>query len=335
MGDNTEKKSTDTGMPSKPNWENLNHTLYLHHADQPGIILVPQPLVEDNYNTWVQSMSMALTAEHKISFVDESIKEPSGDKPDELQQWKRCNNLVKTWLLGSMSKEIASGIIHCKDARQMWLDLQERFSHVNTVQLFHIENEIHDSIQGSMTAKISIGKTSTQPEAVIFAVKKPSHESESEERGLRCAKCNKTNHNTKKCRAHLKCTFCGWKGHTFDYCCKRAVALETKQANIFSLHIRRDYLFPNTTRRLNYPLPFRNSIFTVTNSPISTVTLLLFFFFFNTTTVTMWYTSNQATIIFTGLSCRGSPPIETRISIFHERGPVFRYCLFSFSIFVL
>ncbi|XXG72631.1 hypothetical protein AAC387_Pa07g1686 [Persea americana] len=125
MGDNTEKKSTDTGMPSKPNWENLNHPLYLHHADQPGIILVPQPLVEDNYSTWVQSISMALTAKHKISFVDELIKEPSGDKPDELQQWKRYNNLVKTWLLGSMSKEIAGSIIHCKDARQMWPDFQE------------------------------------------------------------------------------------------------------------------------------------------------------------------------------------------------------------------
>ncbi|XXG47889.1 hypothetical protein AAC387_Pa02g2459 [Persea americana] len=106
------------------------------------------------------------------------------------------------------------------------------------------------------------------------------------------------------------------------------------RANIFSLHIRRDHLFPNTTRRRNFLLPFRNSIFTITNSPISTVTLL-FFFFFNTTTVTTWYTSNQATIIFAELSCRGSPPIETRTSIFHEHGPVFRYCSFSFTIFVL
>lgn len=78
-------------------------------------------------------MSMDLTAKNKIGFVDESIKEPSGDKPDELQQWKRCNNLVKTCLLGSMSKEIDGSIIHCKDTRQMWLDLQERFSHVNTI----------------------------------------------------------------------------------------------------------------------------------------------------------------------------------------------------------
>ncbi|CAL2259146.1 unnamed protein product [Prunus armeniaca] len=170
-----------------------------------------------------------------------------------------------------MSKEIAGSVIHCKDVSQMWLDLQERFSHVNSVKLFHIENEIHDCVQGSMTvssyftklkslwderdalcsipacsyrttkeiasyietqktmkflmglndsyvtvrsntllleplpmvnkayslvlrherqAEISNEKTSTQPEVAVFAVNNPSRESESEERGLRCAKCN-------------------------------------------------------------------------------------------------------------------------------------------------
>jgi hypothetical protein len=45
-----------------------------------------------------------------------------------------------------MSKDIAASVINCKDARQMWLDLQERFSHVNVVQLFNNENEIHNCV---------------------------------------------------------------------------------------------------------------------------------------------------------------------------------------------
>ncbi|KAM2069468.1 hypothetical protein FF1_000991 [Malus domestica] len=52
-----------------------------------------------------------------------------------------------------MSKEISGSVIHCKDARQMWLDLQEKFSHVNTVQLFHVENEIHNYVQSNMITK--------------------------------------------------------------------------------------------------------------------------------------------------------------------------------------
>uniref|UniRef100_A0A6N2N5W9 Uncharacterized protein n=1 Tax=Salix viminalis TaxID=40686 RepID=A0A6N2N5W9_SALVM len=244
MGDHTEGKTTDTGMSSRPKWENPNHPLYLHHGDQPGIILVPQSLAEDNYSTWVQSMSMALTVKNKIGFVDGSIKEPTEDKLDEVQQWKRCNNLVKTWLLGSMSKDIASSVIHCKNANQMWVDLQEKFSHVNIVHLFHIENEIHGCVQGNMTptrriplffdmkaTEISNGRISTQPEAAAFAVRNPNREYESEGKDLRCAKCNRTNHSTKNCRAHLKCTFCGWKGHTFDHCRKRMAALEPDQPN--------------------------------------------------------------------------------------------------------
>jgi len=50
-----------------------------------------------------------------------------------------------------MSKDIVGNVINCKDAQQMWLDLRECFSRANIVQLFHVENEIHDCIQGNMT----------------------------------------------------------------------------------------------------------------------------------------------------------------------------------------
>ncbi|KAI4298489.1 hypothetical protein L6164_032040 [Bauhinia variegata] len=33
----------------------------------------------------------------------------------------------------------------------MWKDLKERFSHVNIVQLFNVENEIHNCVQGSLS----------------------------------------------------------------------------------------------------------------------------------------------------------------------------------------
>ncbi|XP_040367405.1 uncharacterized protein LOC121050660 [Rosa chinensis] len=83
--------------------------------------------MEDNYNTWVQSMSMALTIKNKKGFIDGTLKRPTHN-PDEQQQWDRCNTLVKTWLLGAMSKEISSSVIHCKEAR---------------------ENAIHDCKQGA------------------------------------------------------------------------------------------------------------------------------------------------------------------------------------------
>ncbi|XP_024196158.1 uncharacterized protein LOC112199360 [Rosa chinensis] len=142
-GDEETKSKASPSQRTPEPWENSNHPLFLHHLDQPDAVLVSQPLMEDNYTTWVQSMGMALTIKNKKGFIDGTIKRPT-DNHDEQQQWDRCNTLVKTWLLGAMSKEISGSVIHCKDARSMWLELQERFSHTNTVQLFHTENTIHD-----------------------------------------------------------------------------------------------------------------------------------------------------------------------------------------------
>ena len=55
-------------------------------------------------------MTMAFTVKNKIRFIDGSIKEPYEKSLDEHEQWSRYNQVVKTWLLGSMSKEIAGSV---------------------------------------------------------------------------------------------------------------------------------------------------------------------------------------------------------------------------------
>ncbi|XP_062019345.1 uncharacterized protein LOC133735920 [Rosa rugosa] len=315
-GDNEEQRlieprtGSNSSKTSEP-WENSNHPLFLHYSDQPGAVLVSQPLMEDNYTTWVQSMIMALTIKNKKGFIDGTLKRPTHN-PNEQLQWDRCNVLVKTWLLGAMSKDISSSVIHCRDARGMWLELQERFSHTNTVLLFHIENAIHECEQGTNSvtsfftkikslwdekdalcsfppctceaaaevkdfmetqktmkflmglnenfaqtrsniigldplpnlnktyamvlrqekqAETTAGKSTTPPESSAFSVKKMTRDFRSVEGEAKfCEKCNMTNHNTKNCRAHLKCTYCNGKGHTYDYCRRRKNAAESGQA---------------------------------------------------------------------------------------------------------
>ncbi|CAN6723662.1 unnamed protein product [Malus baccata var. baccata] len=218
-----------SGTASGAQWDNPTHQLYLHHSDQPGAILVPQPLVEDNYSTWKQSMTMALTVKNKIGLVDDLAARVDVER----HRWQRDQ-------------------------------LQKRQADVNVVQLFNIENEIHDCVQGvkelaayldtqktmkflmslndsyasvrsntllqdplptvnkayslvlrhEKQSEVTAGKASTQPDVAVFAVKNANRESEGEKGELKCTKCNKTNHTAKNCRAHLKCAFCGWKGHT-------------------------------------------------------------------------------------------------------------------------
>lgn len=147
-GEELKPQADATSSQKVPAWENINNPLYIHHSDQPGAILVPQSLMEDNFSAWIESMKMALQIKNKIGLVDGTLTKPVKN-PDEQNQWNWCNILVKTWLLASMSKEISKSFSHCKDARTVWLELYERFGQTNTVQLFHIENAIHDCTQGS------------------------------------------------------------------------------------------------------------------------------------------------------------------------------------------
>ncbi|KAL6138125.1 hypothetical protein ACLB2K_063411 [Fragaria x ananassa] len=70
--------------------------------------------MEDNFSAWIESMKMALQIKNKIGLVDETLTKPVKN-PDEQNQWNQCNILVKTWLLASMSKEIAKSFSHYKD----------------------------------------------------------------------------------------------------------------------------------------------------------------------------------------------------------------------------
>ena len=54
-----------------------SNPLFLHNGDNPGIILVPQPLTGENYSTWSRSMLIALSAKNKPCFIDGSLSKPS------------------------------------------------------------------------------------------------------------------------------------------------------------------------------------------------------------------------------------------------------------------
>ncbi|KAL6218634.1 hypothetical protein ACLB2K_011844 [Fragaria x ananassa] len=124
-------KSDSVSKTAEP-WEASSHTLYLHHLDQPGAVLVAQPLMEDNFSEWMQSMSDALKIKNKIGFVLGTQIKPTLNEEEKLQ-WERCDTLVKTWLVASMLKHISKSVKNCKTSRAVWLDLQERLLQTNTI----------------------------------------------------------------------------------------------------------------------------------------------------------------------------------------------------------
>jgi hypothetical protein len=127
---------------------------YIHHGDSPGSILVSQLLNGENYHTWNRSMILALTAKNKVGFIDGSIIKPVRATEIVLRAWTRSNNLViscHSWILNSISKDIAESVIYINTAEEMWLDLKDRFSQKNGPRIFQLQKAISAHSQGSMS----------------------------------------------------------------------------------------------------------------------------------------------------------------------------------------
>ncbi|XP_022142771.1 uncharacterized protein LOC111012810 [Momordica charantia] len=97
----------------------------IHHSTAPTTILVTQQLLgASNYNSWSRSMIIALSGKNKVGFVDGTIQKPKGNL---LAAWKCINDIITSWILNSVSKEIAASFVYTGSAKEIWDELKERF----------------------------------------------------------------------------------------------------------------------------------------------------------------------------------------------------------------
>jgi hypothetical protein len=114
--------ANSTSIENNPSLSELDYTnpFFLHHRDSPDPVLVSQPLTGDNYSSWRRAMIMVLTAKNKIGFVNGSLSKPDVSEFDPLNfSWCRCNNMVLSWLINFVSKDIAASIIYIDYAADM------------------------------------------------------------------------------------------------------------------------------------------------------------------------------------------------------------------------
>jgi uncharacterized membrane protein len=76
-------------------------------------------------------MLMALSAKNKIGFINGTLTKPSNIASAKFRIWTSCNDLVASWIVNSISKEIVSSLIYMTIVEDIWLDLKDRFSQRN------------------------------------------------------------------------------------------------------------------------------------------------------------------------------------------------------------
>lgn len=142
------ESSNTSHRPMGPAMAAVEDPMTLLNADHPGMILVTTVLTEKNFLTWSTSMVRALEAKNKLAFINGNLPQPSTEP--ELARWKRADQMVYSWIVNSMSKEIGDTFIYCSSARQLWIELQERFGESNGPQIYQVQREIASVEQGSV-----------------------------------------------------------------------------------------------------------------------------------------------------------------------------------------
>ena len=92
------------------------------------VVLVSQPLIGlENYLSWSRVVFLSLIGRNKFGFLDGSI--PTLDLSHPLYNaWHRANTTILSWMVNSLSKDLATNVMYIHTARDLWIDMRDRFS---------------------------------------------------------------------------------------------------------------------------------------------------------------------------------------------------------------
>ncbi|XP_019236265.1 PREDICTED: uncharacterized protein LOC109216556 [Nicotiana attenuata] len=113
------------------------------------MLLVNTPFDGRGYGGWRRGMLIALSAKNTVGLIDGIFLQPKISS-DDFKSWTRCNDMVISWLLNSLSKAIAESVLYTKTAKEILDELEERFGQSSGPQLYHLQKEISESTQGNL-----------------------------------------------------------------------------------------------------------------------------------------------------------------------------------------
>ncbi|KAL2235582.1 uncharacterized protein LOC110012136 [Sesamum indicum] len=111
----------------------------------------------NNYLTWARSVKIALGAKQKLGYIDGSYVKPTEDK-EAIERWQRNDYMVVSWILSSISKEIAEAFLYTNSAKDLWTNLETRFGESNGPLLYQIQREITSITQKNSTVAVYFTK---------------------------------------------------------------------------------------------------------------------------------------------------------------------------------
>ncbi|XP_071689133.1 uncharacterized protein [Rutidosis leptorrhynchoides] len=125
--------------------------LYLHPSDTSTTALVSLNLKgTENYSVWSRSMILALQTKNKVGFVDGTCVKNTSDLV-LMSQWDRCNSVMLSWILNSISEDLFVGQVFSTSAKFVWDELQETYDKIDGSITYNLHHKLNTITQSGST----------------------------------------------------------------------------------------------------------------------------------------------------------------------------------------
>ena len=94
-------------------------------------------------------MEIALVAKNKLGFVLGQCAKPTAD--NLIAHWERCDKMVLSWIMNAVVKDIGQSILFFANARDVWVQLEQRFGEADGTKIFQIQRDLCVISQGYLS----------------------------------------------------------------------------------------------------------------------------------------------------------------------------------------
>ncbi|CAA7061253.1 unnamed protein product [Microthlaspi erraticum] len=148
MGSSAPPSGSDPLNVTAPTGTDQYDNPYFLHSSE--LVLVSDRLsTPSDFHSWRRSVRMALNVRNKLGFIDGTISRPPPTDRN-YGAWSRCNDIVATWLMNSVSKKIGQSLLLISTAEGIWNNLLSRFKQDDVPRVYDIEQKLSKLEQGSM-----------------------------------------------------------------------------------------------------------------------------------------------------------------------------------------
>ncbi|XP_010322291.1 uncharacterized protein [Solanum lycopersicum] len=140
--------STNVNASNSLKRPDFNSPFYLHPSENAASTLLPVVFDGTSYRSWRRAVLRAYV-KNKTGFINGKIVKPSFIDP-AFMQWERCDDMVTSWILNSLSPELRDSLQYVNNAKELWEELEHRYDQTNECKLYQLRKEINDLLQGTL-----------------------------------------------------------------------------------------------------------------------------------------------------------------------------------------